>query len=154
VKTICGILLVVSSTVCAAQVRPIKPIDPSQTLPVYAKGLGAVPGALICSDAQTVSALFHEYSNHWEEAMQDRVTGGQSVLLRGEATPEPKPADWGCALVKPGTRMLLEKGNVVPVVRVTLPNGNKIRGVTQASMFQSTPPDKSSSQSLPAVPKP
>jgi hypothetical protein len=143
VKYLVAISLVAFLPSAPAQNPPVKPIDPSKTIPVVARGVGPVPGALLCPDMDTVRALFDQYAASVEDRMQDRVTGGESALIRGSATPAPKPAGWGCVLVKAGTRMLLEKGHIVPVVRVSLPNGDKVRGVTQENMFSRlavTPP--------------
>lgn len=100
------------------------------TAQVIAKAIPAVPGAVICPNHRLVSAMIERYRANWAETFQDKVTGGQSRLIRGEATSEPPLARYGCALAPAGTTMALESGNVVPVVTVKLPDGRIVRGVT------------------------
>ena len=104
-----------------------------ETRRVIARGVSVVPGAIVCRDHATVMYLFHRYTSHWEDSFRDAITQGQSRLLR-ESSSEPNPALYGCALVAPGTAMMMEVGNVVPVVSVKLPSGKTIRGVTDPSM--------------------
>ena len=106
-----------------------------KTIAVTARGVSVVPGAIICPNHDTVSLMFDLYVAHWTDTQQDALTHGQSRLLRGDPTPAPDLKFYGCALLPPGTRMTLERGNIVPVVTATLPDGTSIRGVTLAAMI-------------------
>ncbi len=102
---------------------------------VTARGVSVVPGAIVCPNHDTVSLVFDLYVAHWTDTQQDALTHGQSRLLRGEPTSAPDLKFYGCALLPPGTPMKLERGNIVPVVTATLPDGTTIRGVTLAAMI-------------------
>jgi hypothetical protein len=102
---------------------------------VTARGVSVVPGAIVCPNHDTVSLMFDLYVAHWTDTQQDALTNGQSRLLRGRPTPAPDLKLYGCALLPPGTPMMLERGNIVPVVTATLPDGTMIRGVTLAAMI-------------------
>lgn len=103
--------------------------------PVRAVKLRVVPGAIVCPDHETVVLMYDIYTAHWTDTMQDRMSNGQSELLRGRATPAPNLEAHGCSLFPAGTPMTLERGNIVPVVSVKLPNGKVVRGVTLQSMI-------------------
>jgi hypothetical protein len=107
----------------------------SKVSSVVARGLGVVPGALICPDYNTLTTVFDLYNAHWEETYQDVFTNGQSRLLRGAPAQFPDLAYFACTLVIPGTPLFLEIGNVVPVVSVSLADGTKFRGVTLPGMI-------------------
>lgn len=102
---------------------------------VTARGVSVVPGAIVCPSHDAVSLMFDQYAAHWEDAMQDTVTNGQSRLIRGQPTPAPNLKAYGCALLPPGTPMILDTRNVVPVVTAKLPNGTTIKGVTLPAMI-------------------
>ena len=104
--------------------------QPPSGLTVMARGLSVVPGALICSDSNTVSIVFNLYTTHWEQTMQDKLTNGDSRLLRGPAAPLPDLQAFGCTLIPPGTPMTLERKTPVPVVVVKTMSGETARGVT------------------------
>jgi hypothetical protein len=106
-----------------------------QVVRVKARGASVVPGAIVCPDHNTVSLVFRLYVNYREDTLQDTLTHGQSRLIRGEPTPKPDFELYRCALLPPGTPMLLELGNVVPVVNTKLPDGTTIRGVTLGDMI-------------------
>jgi TPR repeat protein len=106
-----------------------------KTSVVTARGVSVVPGAIVCPDHATVSLMFDLYVAHWGDMQQDALTNGQSRLLRGPPAPEPDLKLYGCGLVPPGASMLLERGNIVPVVTAKLPDGRTIRGVTLAAMI-------------------
>jgi TPR repeat protein len=106
-----------------------------KTSVVTARGVSVVPGAIVCPDHATVSLMFDLYVAHWGDVQQDALTNGQSRLLRGPPAPEPDLKLYGCGLVPPGASMLLERGNIVPVVTAKLPDGRTIRGVTLAAMI-------------------
>lgn len=103
--------------------------------PVTARGLGAVPGALICPDHETLTTVFQLQGVHWEEAMQDRLTNGTSRLLRGPAIQAPEPSDFDCALLPAGTPMILVRQTPLPVVSAKLANGETVTGVTLTGMI-------------------
>lgn len=109
--------------------------EPRNTIAVTARALSVVPGAIICRDHQTVSLMFDWYAQHWRDAQQDKLTRGQSRLIRGDSAPAPDPEAYGCVLVPAGTSMMLERGNIVPVVRVRQPDGTIVRGVTLTGMI-------------------
>jgi hypothetical protein len=109
------------------------PQSPNQIL-ATAKAVGVAPGAIVCPDHATVAFMYRWYVDHWTDVMQDRFTAGQSQLLRGAPTSAPPPERYGCALLPPGTAVLLERGNVVPVVSAKLANGKTVRGVTLPAM--------------------
>lgn len=77
--------------------------------------------------------------DYWGSTMQDRLTQGQSRLLRPSA-PMPDLEAYGCAEIPAGTRILVQ-GNVVPIVSANV-NGKSIKGVTLPAMvrFEETPP--------------
>jgi TPR repeat protein len=102
---------------------------------VKAVKLPVVPGAVVCADHDTVALMYDLYSAHWSDTMQDKITNGQSQLIRGKATPAPDLEAHGCSLFPAGTPMTLERGNIVPVVSVKLPNGRVVRGVTLQAMI-------------------
>lgn len=102
---------------------------------VIARGVSVVPGAIVCPSYAAVSRMFDLYTSHWEDAMQDRMTNGQSRLIRGEAAPTPDLGSYGCALIPAGTPMMSKNGSVVPVVTAKLPNGKTISGVTLPAMI-------------------
>jgi hypothetical protein len=101
---------------------------------VLAHAVGVIPGALVCSNMNTLQTLSHLYAMSWEETMASKFTHGQSTLIEGDPAPAPDPEDYGCKLFMMGTPMFLEHGNVVPVVRAQLPNGDVFRGVTMDQM--------------------
>jgi hypothetical protein len=104
---------------------------------VMARGAGVVPGAIICSDLETVNLLFKLYSQAWGEQRQDEMAKGAFRRISGPPMAYPNFAAFGCALVPPGTRMKVETERPVPLVSVTLPDGTMVRGVTFAFMFDS-----------------
>jgi hypothetical protein len=107
---------------------------PAQSKPVIARSLGAMPGALVCPDFATLRFVIDLYNHSWEERTQDAVTQGQSKLLRGKAAEPPEPKNYDCVLIPPGTQMMLEQGNAIPVVRVRMTD-SWVRGVTLSDMF-------------------
>jgi hypothetical protein len=111
--------------------KPIK----ANLVAVSAQGVSVVPGAIICPNYDTVKMMFDLYVAHWTDTQQDALTHGQSRLLRGDPTPPPDLKFYGCALLPPGSPMMLERGNIVPVVTATLFDGTSIRGVTLAAMI-------------------
>jgi hypothetical protein len=94
------------------------------------------PGAFICPSYEAAQQLDNLYARHWEDLLQDKLTHGQSRLMRGEGVGEPNPRFLGCVVVASGTPATLEHGNMVQVVTATLPNDSTIRGVTLAWMFR------------------
>ncbi|HEY5210517.1 MAG TPA: tetratricopeptide repeat protein [Stellaceae bacterium] len=117
------------------QHRDAEEAEKPKLIAVTARGVSVVPGAIVCPSHDTVSLIFDLYVAHWTDTQQDALTNGQSRLLRGKPAPAPDLKFYGCALLPPGTPMLLERGNIVPVVIATLLDGTTIRGVTLASMI-------------------
>jgi TPR repeat protein len=103
------------------------------TTPVAARGVGVVPGAIICPDYATLTLVIRFYSSDWERRSRAGVTKGQSKFLDGESS-APDLESYGCVLVAPGTLMALESNHVVPVVTVKLQGGRVVRGVTLPAM--------------------
>jgi hypothetical protein len=126
-----------ASPTTATPVAPGTPaaVGSSNTAVVIARGFSVVPGAIVCPSYDIVDMMVNLYVAHWTDIQQDRLTHGQSRLLRGESTPEPTPELYGCALIPPGTQMILERGNIVPLVSVTLADGRVVRGVTSPAMI-------------------
>ena len=117
---------------------------PAHTTPPFhpnavAKSLKAAPGALVCSDLQTVSVVFHLYAAHWEDSTADAMTKGQAGVVRGPAAPAPDPKLYGCYLLVPGTPVRVENADAFttgfPKVTAKLPDGTIIHGVTLPAML-------------------
>jgi hypothetical protein len=123
---------------------------------VIGKGVGPVPGVLICPDLTTLQVLFQAYADYWSESMQDRLTGGQASLIRGQSADNPDPESVGCYLAESGTHMVLENGFMVPVVTADTTSGVRVRGVTQQNMFSkiSQPAKPIATEDLSASPSP
>lgn len=115
--------------------RESNPSTPDATL-VYAAGLNAAPGAIVCRDYEAVMLVFRLYTAHWTDRLQDNLTKGQSRLIRGSGAEEPEASVYGCIVVQPGTAMMLEPGNIVPVVTVQDEAGKFFKGVTMAPMIR------------------
>ncbi|MEA2895979.1 MAG: hypothetical protein QOJ84_1594 [Bradyrhizobium sp.] len=115
--------------------REKNPSSPNAIV-VYAAALNAAPGAIVCNDYATVMLMFQLYTRHWTDRLQDAVTKGQSQLLRGAAAEEPDPEFYGCLVVQPGTAMLQDPGNAIPVITVQRDDGSFFKGVTMAPMVR------------------
>jgi hypothetical protein len=115
--------------------RPNMPVPRPAGSTVSARALGVVPGALVCPDHSTLTIVFRLYAIRWEQTMQDKLTKGESRLLRGPATPLPDVETFGCTLIPPGTPMTLERKTPVPVVVVKTASGEAARGVTLPGMI-------------------
>lgn len=116
--------------------------DNQKEMKVVARAIPAVPGAIICPDYETVEMMIEWYRAHWEDNFEDAITNGQSRLRRGAPTSKPPLAQYGCSLAPAGIPMTLELGPPlppVPVVRATLPDGRKVRGVTDPGLFAYPP---------------
>jgi hypothetical protein len=101
-----------------------------------ARALSAAPGAIVCPDFDSLSMLFHLYSDSWEEAAQDRATNGQARTIRGEAAPAPDPESLGCELFAPGTPVSVNAfTSGIPMVVAKLPDGKIFHGVTLPGML-------------------
>lgn len=100
-------------------------------------GLVVVPGAVVCSDFDSVQLVIAIYQEHFGETLQDRITQ-ESVPLRGPAMPAPELEFLGCSLLPTGTPMLVEPGLGYDVPRVTakLSDGTIVRGVTHGGMIE------------------
>jgi len=107
---------------------------PSKSVTAIAHGVSVIPGAVVCSDSQTVELVANLYEQAWQDQLEKRMTRGQSSLIHGSPAEKPDPDDYGCILVPPGTKVMLESGNAVPVVTLQLPGG-WARGVTFPNML-------------------
>ena len=107
-----------------------------------AQELNGAPGAIVCPDFKTVGQLYEFYTKHWEDSTQDRLTGGQSTVIRTPSTPVPDPADYGCTLLEPGTLVEATTGagilSGIPSVTARLGDGRFVHGVTLPSMLDKT----------------
>ncbi len=112
----------------------MNPASPNATT-IAARGIGAVPGAIVCKDYGTVMFLFNQYATYWTESNQDTLTKGQSRLIRGGSTEPPDPSALGCALVAPGILMQQDPSSIVPVVTVKFSDGTYLKGVTMPQMI-------------------
>ena len=110
------------------------------TVPVIARGVSVVPGAIVCPDFPTLSSMFSLYTGSWGENFQNVLTNGRAAEIEGPPIPTPNFELYGCALLPIGTPM--RQKNVgstvpgVPVVIARLPNGKTISGVTLPSMIE------------------
>jgi hypothetical protein len=99
----------------------------------------AAPGAIVCQDFASLRLVFDLYSHHWEDTMQDKLTNGQSQVLRGPPSPTPDLKVHGCSLVRPGTPVYVENSDAfttgIPKVSTKLPDGTMVRGVTLPKML-------------------
>jgi len=103
---------------------------------VFARGDGeAVPGTIICPDYRTVEFVISWYKTNRPIRLLREDVVPESLLMNWISNPELNFKESGCALLAPGTPMILERGNAVPVVSGTLPDGTTIRGVTDQSMI-------------------
>lgn len=108
---------------------------------VTARGVGPAPGAVVCRDLATVSAMVDWYAEAMEERLQAAVTGGASAQVDGQPLGAPDLARYGCALAKPGTPMTVTTADqAAAVVAFKMPNGKTFRGVTQSNMIESRAP--------------
>jgi hypothetical protein len=101
---------------------------------VLARAFASVPGAVICRDYKTVTTIAMLYARAADEQSEDLLTHGQSRLLRGPAVAAPEPSKFGCVLIAPGVRLMLDPGNLVPVVSAKI-GGHWLRGVTLPDMI-------------------
>jgi hypothetical protein len=113
--------------------------QPSETdtdrVPMVAHALSVAPGALICSNPNTLNMVFHLYAVAWEEQTQDKLTRSASRQVGGEARQSPDPRAYGCELLAPGTHALVKNMQWNPNVVATLPDGTQIEGVTLGGML-------------------
>jgi len=107
---------------------------PSKSVTAIAHGVSVIPGAVVCSDSQTVGLVAHLYEQAWQDQLEAKMTRGQSSLIHGSPAEIPHPDEYGCILVPPGTKVMLESGNFVPVVTLKL-HGGWARGVTFPNML-------------------
>src|ERR1700677_440129 len=101
--------------------------------PMAARALSAAPGALICSNPNTLNMVFHLYALAWEEQTHDKLTEGTSRQAGSSQSPDPRA--YGCELLAPGTHALVRNMQWVPNVVATLPDGTQIEGVTMGGML-------------------
>jgi hypothetical protein len=110
----------------------------AKTFPATARGVGVVPGAIVCPNLGLVQSMLSAYSASVADDVQDTISNDQSRLVRGEPIPKPDFDTFGCALLSNGTAMRFETETWAgPMVSATLPSGKRIRGITLESMFVS-----------------
>lgn len=110
-------------------------------IPMTAQGVSIIPDAIVCSDHDTTALMFDLYAKAWEDAKMDRQTRGQSRLISGPPMEEPDIRLYGCTMLAPGTPMILDLRNIIPVVAAQLPDGSKVRGVTLRAMIRYPDPN-------------
>jgi hypothetical protein len=122
--------------------------QPSETdtdrVPMVARALSAAPGALICSNPNTLNMVFHLYALAWEEQTHDKLTEGTSRQAGSSQSPDPRA--YGCELLAPGTHALVKNMQWVPNVVATLPDGTQIEGVTIGGMLGNINPPPTPNQ--------
>jgi len=117
----------------------VKLIDPVQvtakaTVNVY--GAEMVPGAIVCDNYGKTERMMWRYVTHATQEAEDRRSGGQSKLIRGEPKPLPDLASYGCVLVPAGHAMTWGRGNGgVPIVSAVAKDGTTVTGVTLLTMI-------------------
>ena len=101
---------------------------------VIARGMGPVPGAIVCPDFRALQMGFRSFS-----------------ARRG-----PPPEYFGCTQVPPGTVMTVVGADPggAPVVSVTLPDGRPVRGVTLNGMVEAFTPKPKRTAAVPPRPAP
>jgi hypothetical protein len=107
---------------------------------VVARGVGVVPGAIVCPDFATFKLMFSLYTESWSENASNVMTKGLSGEVNGPPIPSPDFRRHGCALLPRGTPMRLQSNNGAwSVVTAKLPSGKTIRGITLPSMTDYPP---------------
>ena len=131
---------VIALLAAAILLGAISTSDEARAQEVYAKaGVGFVPGAVVCRDFDTVSAMMEMISQHELQKRAAAVSPSyarDSQLLHGGIAPEPDLAAFGCVLVPPGGRMRLDHWGPIPQVTVPLEGGGSLSGVTSTAMVQ------------------
>ncbi|MFP5277000.1 MAG: hypothetical protein ACLGPM_07785 [Acidobacteriota bacterium] len=122
-------LPILAAMVALTQIAGASPVT------VTARQLGPAPGAIVCRDLATVSAMFELYAEAWETGAQARLTDGASAELESPY-PGPQLEAYGCALAKAGTRMTLVRVDGAAAVVILHRKGRKpFSGVTQSNMY-------------------
>ena len=93
-----------------------------------------VPGAIVCPDLPRVELMWDWYNQSVIDRAQDIQSHGDSKLMRGPPTATPQFEQYGCALISPGTPMVLDQGHRIPLVKVKV-GKRTITGVTFPSMI-------------------
>jgi hypothetical protein len=113
------------------------------TVPGVARGLNVVPGAIVCPDYPTLKLMLDLYNESWAESSENMMTKGLYAAINGPPMPAPNFGLHGCALLPIGTPMRQRNvGSIVPgvlAVIATLPNGERITGLTFPMMISITP---------------
>lgn len=102
-----------------------------------AQGMDLVNGAIVCSSYDLAEFLYGQINaaRHARASLPVELRR-QATLINGyDYGQEPRPSDYGCVMVPIGTRLSVEKGNLVPVVSGKLPDGRKFMGVTLPTMI-------------------
>lgn len=104
---------------------------------VIAQGIDMVKGAVVCSSYSTAQMIFQETESARRfKAGVSLEMQRQFLLINGyDKGREPDMSIFGCVLVPAGTSMVIDDGNIVPVVSGRLPNGMPFAGVTLPAMI-------------------
>ncbi|WP_250481906.1 hypothetical protein [Caballeronia sp. NCTM5] len=103
-----------------------------------ARGIDLVDGAIVCSSYDLAEFMYGQINTarHARRTLPPELRR-QAALVNGyDNGAEPRLADYGCAMVPSGTKLSVQKGNFVPVVSGTLPDGRKFTGVTLPQMIE------------------
>lgn len=93
-----------------------------------------IEGAIVCPNDDLINIMTDLYADYSSDLIAERASRGQSTLIHGSPK-EPNLKSYGCALIPPGTPMILDNTNIVPIVTVKLKDGTTIKGVTRGYMY-------------------
>jgi hypothetical protein len=142
---ITALLFVIPITAAAAQTDMPEITIPPATVaqraagaqtPATARGLDLVEGAIVCSSYDLTEFLYGQINSarHARQRLTPDLRRQASLINGYDYGTEPRPSDYGCVMIQAGTRLSVEKGNLVPVVSGRLPDGRKFMGVTLPMM--------------------
>lgn len=104
------------------------------------RGMDMVDGALICPSYDLTQWLYGQINTarHFRKSIPPELRRQAALAYGYDQGNEPKPSDYGCALVAPETQISITERifGSIPVVSVKLANGRQFRGVTLPSMLQ------------------
>lgn len=144
---IATLLFLLPLTAAAAQadmpeitIAPAAPVEqpkkPEHT--PTARGIDLVDGAIVCSSYDLAEFMYGQINTarHARRSLPPELRR-QAALVNGyDNGAEPRLSDYGCVMVPTGTKLSLQKGNIVPIVSGTLPDGRKFTGVTLPPMIE------------------
>jgi prophage tail gpP-like protein len=131
-----GALLIAAPTFAQSTAPKYKFSTDVQRQPV-ARGMDLVDGAVVCPSMDEATWMFGwiNKARHARKSLSPELRR-QAALVNGfDYGAEPRPSDYGCALVPAGTPLEVEAGNYVPIVSGVLPDGKKFKGVTIPNMI-------------------